>query len=210
MSLKNKNSNTTNKITYQMLEQERNMLKITLEYVAKENEELKQQLEDMKMTVRTNKELLKEYVDKITNKDMVVEKMDATIEQLTTRMHSLEEFIKQSQLHKIKDVKSIETKSVNKSQVFSHQPILTSHENIMNPPTKDNFISSSNINCSTNITNLNSRNINYNNELPPRSKTPKKHETSIISANSFFPKEDKTKEVIFIFIKVFFKTKSNS
>jgi chromosome segregation ATPase len=89
------NLNVT-KINYQKLEQERNMLKITLEYYAKENEGLKNQLEDMKMTVKHNKELLKEYVEKITNKDKVVEKMNATIEQLTSRMHSLEEFIKTS------------------------------------------------------------------------------------------------------------------
>ena len=100
--LSNKSSkNTTtshsssSKGNYQVLEQERNLLKITLDYVVKENEDLKQQLEDMKMTVVHNKELLKEYVDKITNKDKVVEKMNATIEQLTNRMHTLEEYIKQ-------------------------------------------------------------------------------------------------------------------
>jgi hypothetical protein len=84
-----------NKINFQKLEQEKNMLKITLDYFAKENEELKQQLEDMKITVKHNKELLKEYVDRITNKDKVVEKMNATIDQLTSRMYSLEDYIKQ-------------------------------------------------------------------------------------------------------------------
>jgi predicted nuclease with TOPRIM domain len=79
---------------YQTLEQERNLLKITLDYVAKENEALKQQLEDMRTTVRHNKEQLKEYVEKITNKDLVVDRMNATIEQLTSRLHSLEEYIK--------------------------------------------------------------------------------------------------------------------
>ncbi len=91
-------ANTVSKANYQKLEQERNLLKITLDYVAKENEGLKGQLEDMKMTVKHNKDLLKEYVDKITNKDKVVEKMNATIEQLTSRMQSLEEFIKQSKV----------------------------------------------------------------------------------------------------------------
>jgi len=85
---------SSSKGNYLVLEQERNLLKITLDYIVKENEELKQQLEDMKMTVIHNKELLKEYVDKITNKDKVVEKMNATIEQLTNRMHTLEEYIK--------------------------------------------------------------------------------------------------------------------
>jgi chromosome segregation ATPase len=83
---------TYSKANFQVLEQERNLLKITLDYVAGENEQLKQQLEDMKMTVKHNKELLKEYVEKITNKDKVFEKMNAQIEQLTSRLHTLEEF----------------------------------------------------------------------------------------------------------------------
>jgi uncharacterized coiled-coil protein SlyX len=83
-----------NKTNFQVIEQERSLLKITLDYVAKENESLKQQIEDMKTTVKHNKNLLKEYIDTITSKDKVVEKMNATIEQLTTRLHSLEEYIK--------------------------------------------------------------------------------------------------------------------
>jgi hypothetical protein len=84
-----------NKVNFQVLEQERNLLKITLDYVVKENDAFKQQLEDMRMTVKHNKELLKEYVEKITNKDKVVEKMSATIEQLNSRIQGLQEYIKQ-------------------------------------------------------------------------------------------------------------------
>ena len=82
------------KANFQVIEQEKNLLKITLDYVAKENDHLKQQLEDMKMTVKHNKEQLKEYIETITSKDKVVEKMNSTIEQLQTRLHSLEEYIK--------------------------------------------------------------------------------------------------------------------
>ena len=90
-----KNTSSINsKANYIMLEQERNLLKITLDYVIKENETLKQQNEDMKITVKHNKELLREYIEKITNKDKVVEKMNSTIDQLTQRLHSLEEYIK--------------------------------------------------------------------------------------------------------------------
>lgn len=90
-----KNTNGINsKANYIMLEQERNLLKITLDYVVKENETLKQQNEDMKITVKHNKELLREYIEKITNKDKVVEKMNSTIDQLTQRLYSLEEYIK--------------------------------------------------------------------------------------------------------------------
>jgi hypothetical protein len=92
---KNTSSSSSNqKVSFQMLEQEKNLLKITLDYVVKENETLKQQNEDMKTTVKHNKELLKEYIETITSKDKVVEKMSCTIEQLTSRLHSLEEFIK--------------------------------------------------------------------------------------------------------------------
>jgi hypothetical protein len=99
MNAFNQNPKTTttlpfSKANFHVLEQERNLLKITLDYVIKENETLKGQLEDMKMTVIHNKELLKEYVDKITNKDKVVEKMSSTIEQLQARIKSLEEHIK--------------------------------------------------------------------------------------------------------------------
>jgi len=91
--LKN-SSNVISKANFIMLEQERNLLKITLDYVVKENETLKQQNEDMKITVKHNKELLREYIEKITNKDKVVEKMNSTIDQLTQRLHTLEEYIK--------------------------------------------------------------------------------------------------------------------
>ena len=96
-SLVNSKSSTSlpfNKTNFQVLEQEKNLLKITLEYVLRENEIVKGQIDDMRMTVRTNKELLKEYVDRITNKDKVVEKMSSTIEQLHCRIKSLEEHIK--------------------------------------------------------------------------------------------------------------------
>jgi hypothetical protein len=87
-------SNLNSKANFMMLEQERNLLKITLDYVVKDNETLKQQNEDMKITVKHNKELLREYIEKITNKDKVVEKMNSTIDQLTQRLLSLEEYIK--------------------------------------------------------------------------------------------------------------------
>ena len=78
------------KSNFLMLEQERNMLKITLQYISTENDKLKNELEDMKITAKQNKELLKEYVNQITNKDKVFEKMNSQIEQLTNRLKSLE------------------------------------------------------------------------------------------------------------------------
>lgn len=78
------------KANFYVLEQERNMLKITLDFLSTENQKLKSQLEDMKITVRHNKEQLEEYVTKITNKDKVFEKMNNQIEQLTMRLKVLD------------------------------------------------------------------------------------------------------------------------
>ena len=92
--MKQKNSLTYNKANFQKLEQERNMLKLTLQYINAENDKLKNELEDMKITARQNKELLKEYINQITNKDKVIEKMNAQIEQLTNRLRILENYKK--------------------------------------------------------------------------------------------------------------------
>ena len=82
------------KSNFQKLEQERNMLKLTLQYVTTENEKLKYELEDMRLTAKQNKDLLKEYINQITNKDKVFEKMNAQIEQLTNRLKILENYKK--------------------------------------------------------------------------------------------------------------------
>ncbi len=85
-------SNTNAKIAF--LEQEKQMLKITLEHILKENEQLKNQLEDLKLTAQHNKLQLKEYVESITNKDKVVEKMNSTIELLQNRLNNYENYHK--------------------------------------------------------------------------------------------------------------------
>lgn len=76
------------------IEQEKQMLKLTLDHILNENSQLKNQIEDMKQTVQSNKLLLKEYVDNITNKDKVVEKMNNTIDQLQQRLAMYESFQK--------------------------------------------------------------------------------------------------------------------
>ena len=83
-----------NKSNFITLKKERDMLKITLEYITKENENLKNELNDMKITAKKNKDMLKEYVYQITNKDKLFEKMTATIEQLKSRLISMEQLKK--------------------------------------------------------------------------------------------------------------------
>ena len=72
------------------IEQEISFLKITINHLATENESLKQKIEDLKITHQTNKDLLKEYLSQISNKDSTVQKLNNTIEQLKTRLKNLD------------------------------------------------------------------------------------------------------------------------
>ncbi len=69
-------------------------LTLLSDHLFKENEILKVELEDMKMTVLHNKEMLKEYIDNITDKDKIVQKLQCTIENLTERIKTQDEVIK--------------------------------------------------------------------------------------------------------------------
>jgi chromosome segregation ATPase len=160
-------ANTVSKANYQKLEQERNLLKITLDYVAKENEGLKGHMEDMKMTVKHNKDLLKEYVDKITNKDKVVEKMNATIEQLTSRMQSLEEFIKQSKAKANNNCANCEKNKNNKgndknSETSPNSNTMTSNTNTVSVSQTNTVNQKENSTTVTNLTNLTNNTNNTN------------------------------------------------
>ena len=80
-----------NKTNFANLKKERDMLKITLQYITEENENLKNELNDMKITAKKNKDMLKEYVYQITNKDKLFEKMSSTIEQYKARLKAMEQ-----------------------------------------------------------------------------------------------------------------------
>jgi hypothetical protein len=69
-------------------------LTLLSDHLFKENEILKAELEDMKMTVLHNKEMLKEYIENITDKDKIVQKFQCTIENLTERIKTQDEVIK--------------------------------------------------------------------------------------------------------------------
>ena len=97
------------KANFITLKKERDMLKITLKCITEENENLKNELNDMKITAKKNKDMLKEYVDQITNKDKLFEKMSSTIEQLKNRLKVLE----QSKREKAKELKRYDLKILN-------------------------------------------------------------------------------------------------
>lgn len=73
-----------------IIEQEKNMLKLTLDHIIIENKELKQKLEDMEQTVIHNKTQLKDYVENIANKDSLFAKLNNTIEILQKRLNNYE------------------------------------------------------------------------------------------------------------------------
>ena len=140
-----------NKANFQMLEQERNMLKITLQYISAENDKLKNELEDMKITAKKNKEMLKEYVTQITNKDKVFEKMNAQIEQLTNRLKIFENF-KKLNSKKI-NVNPINTNSSNKIENKTTTYTNTNMNSLTNTNSNNNTYESKN-----NPTNFNEKN----------------------------------------------------
>ena len=86
-----------NKINFMNLKKERDMLKITLQYITEENINLKNELNDMRITAKKNKDMLKEYINQITNKDKLFEKMASTIEQLKSRLKAMEQFKKEKE-----------------------------------------------------------------------------------------------------------------
>ena len=88
-----------NKVNFMNLKKERDMLKITLEYITEENKNLKNELNDMKVTAKKNKDMLKEYVYQITNKDKLFEKMTSTIEQLKSRLKAMEQKDKKKEIN---------------------------------------------------------------------------------------------------------------
>ena len=72
------------------LEEEINFLKITIQHFNNENIEMKNQIEDLKITLNSDKRLLQEYLLQISHKDSTVIKLNHTVEQLKKRLENLE------------------------------------------------------------------------------------------------------------------------
>ena len=72
------------------LEEEINFLKITIQHFNVENIEMKNQIEDLKITLNSDKRLLQEYLLQISDKDSTVIRLNHTIEQLKKRLDNLE------------------------------------------------------------------------------------------------------------------------
>ena len=78
------------KISNKCLDEEISFLRITIEHIVEENKNIKQKIEDLKVTYQSDKDLLNEYYNQISNKDSNVRKLTNTIQQLKTRLNHLE------------------------------------------------------------------------------------------------------------------------
>ena len=72
------------------LEEEINFLRITIQHFNKENIEMRNKIEDLKITLNSDKRMLQEYILQITDKDSTVMKLNNTAEQLKKRLENLQ------------------------------------------------------------------------------------------------------------------------
>ena len=181
-----KNELAFNKTNFMNLKKERDMLKITLDYIREENENLKNELNDMKITAKKNKDMLKEYVYQITNKDKLFEKMTSTIEQLKSRLKAMEQSKKN---------KKIYDKDFNNELINYNTNNGSTMTNSNNYTTKNIFTGSgreNNFSFGFNI--LNNKNIKKTNIFDINDKTNKSTSNIIIDKKGFNILKNKNKE----------------
>ena len=181
-----KNELAFNKTNFMNLKKERDMLKITLDYIREENENLKNELNDMKITAKKNKDMLKEYVYQITNKDKLFEKMTSTIEQLKSRLKAMEQSKKN---------KKIYDKDFNNEFINYNTNNGSTMTNSNNYTTKNIFTGSgreNNFSFGFNI--LNNKNIKKTNIFDINDKTNKSTSNIIIDKKGFNIFKNKNKE----------------
>ena len=168
------------------LKKERDMLKITLDYIREENENLKNETNDTKITAKKNKGMLKEYVYQITNKDKLFEKMTSTIEQLKSRLKAMEQSKKN---------KKIYDKDFNNEFINYNTNNGSTMTNSNNYTTKNIFTGSgreNNFSFGFNI--LNNKNIKKTNIFDINDKTNKSTSNIIIDKKGFNILKNKNKE----------------
>ena len=168
------------------LKKERDMLKITLDYIREQNENLKNEPKDTKITAKKNKGMLKEYVYQITNKDKLFEKMTSTIEQLKSRLKAMEQSKKN---------KKIYDKDFNNEFINYNTNNGSTMTNSNNYTTKNIFTGSgreNNFSFGFNI--LNNKNIKKTNIFDINDKTNKSTSNIIIDKKGFNILKNKNKE----------------
>lgn len=72
------------------LKEDREELLLTIASLQKDNKELKNKINDLKITLKSNKELLQDYANQIYEKDQLYDKLNATIDDLKMQLTELE------------------------------------------------------------------------------------------------------------------------
>ena len=72
------------------LKEDREELLLTIASLQKDNKELKNKINDLKITLKSNKELLQDYANQIYEKDQLYDKLNATIDDLKIQLTELE------------------------------------------------------------------------------------------------------------------------
>jgi hypothetical protein len=86
-------------------------LQNSIKKLSEENEKLKTQVHDMKITVKENKKVLNDYIINITKKDKLFEKLNLIISELKDKIKILEEKLKKNP--SINKINSSEIKEIN-------------------------------------------------------------------------------------------------
>jgi hypothetical protein len=73
------------------INEEISFLKLTIKHLIKENNEIKHKINDLKITYQSDKDLLIEYYNQISNKDLKVKKLLNVIEQLKKRLNPFDD-----------------------------------------------------------------------------------------------------------------------
>ena len=102
---------TFTKQNFIFLQKERESLQNSIKKLSEENEKLKTQVHDMKITVKENKKVLNDYIINITKKDILFEKLNLIISELKDKIKILEEKLKKNP--SINKINSSEIKEIN-------------------------------------------------------------------------------------------------
>ena len=181
-----KNELAFNKTNFMNLKKERDMLKITLDYIREENENLKNELNDMKITAKKNKDMIKEYVYQITNKDKLFEKMTSTIEQLKSRLKAMEQSKKNKKIYDKDFNNEIINYNTNNGSTMTNSNNYTTKNIFTGSGRENNFSFGFNI--------LNNKNIKKTNIFDINDKTNKSTSNIIIDKKGFNILKNKNKE----------------
>ena len=109
------------KSNFILLQNEKENLEKSFKKISEENQRLKTQVHDMKITVRVNKKVLNDYIINITNKDKLFEKLNSIIAELKEKIKKLEEKIEKNKSKENKTNNTINSDDINMQNIYQKQ-----------------------------------------------------------------------------------------